>query len=420
MTKRLKDAITKCSEIRTALNALAEDAAEEERAGLVDHLTAAETELREATAAEPSEADPLTVEPDSAERERREIRARCSIARWLTGTVVDGPEAELVAAECAPGQLPVSMLFGPPPAPSPEERAAATVAAAAVAENVMPTAQQVFVSPLAARLGIMTPTVRAGESAFPYVMTGVSAAAVAAGDDIGDSSPKILAKSAGNRRVSATFDYQREDSAKLGDLDAVLTDNLRQGLADEFDRQITVGDNAAPNLNGLLTQIPATDPGDNMVTDFKKLTALVAEFVDGLYAESYGEVRLLTSPRVAHFLKSLLPSANTLDDALAWLARTFAGEPGISRRVPTIAAVDNATPADRRAAGGGLWGIRTGVPSLAYAPIWSGIDLVRDEITGAKKGTVTVTAYLLAGGVVIVRPDAYTVATVQTEAGVAP
>ena len=331
------------------------------------------------------------------------------------GVGVTGAAAEFAAAEQCPGQLPVSMLFGPPPA---EERAAATVAAAAIAENPAATIGEVFVSPLAGRLGIVTPTVPAGVAAYPFISKGVSPAAVAKGVAIGDSSPTIDAKTLSPGSISATFDYRREDAVMLADLDSALTANLREALSDEFDEQIVIGDNASPNLNGLLTQNAAPDIGDNVVTTFESLATATAPFLDGLYAESFGQIRLITSPTVAQFLKSLIIT-DTADDAYSWLERTFAGGITVSARAPSIAAVNHGTAGDRRAGGGGLWAIRTRVPSLAYAPIWSGVDLVRDEISGAKSRTVTVTAYMIAGGVAMLRPDAYTVTTVRTVQGAA-
>ena len=61
-----------------------------------------------------------------------------------------------------------------------------------------------------------------------------------------------------------------------------------------------------------------------------------------------------------------------------------------------------------------LWAVRRRHPILAYAPIWRGIDLVRDEVTGVRKRLVRLTAFLICGGVALVRPDAYEAVTVKT------
>ncbi len=417
MTEATKEALERNSLARTKLNEL-QSAAEPDSAAIETAQTEwRETEeaLRTALAAEDGTETPAV---DAEVRERRELRSRARVTDYVNatarGATLEGAAAEYAAAEGCVGMMPLNMLFGAPP----ETRAAATVAADAVAENPDPTAGEVFISPLAGRLGIRTPTVPAGQKSYPYIGTGVSPEAVAKGTDVGDSSPAIMALTATPRALSATFDFQREDAALLADLDSALSENIRQSLADTFDAQIIAGNNTDPNLNGLLTQRAPTAPADNTLTDFAALVAATSPFVDGTYADRYEQVELLMHPTVAHYLKSVYRGTSTQDSAYDWLMRNFAGIT-MSARVPTIAAVNHGTANNRRAGGGGLWGIRRRVPSLAYAPIWSGLQLVRDEITGAKSRTVTVTAYMLAGGVAIVRPPAYVPATIKTVQGVA-
>lgn len=430
ITKRLQTAITASVAAREAVNGLADDAPDDDRAAAVAKLAEADKELREASTAEPTEPerraaeDRLEVDDPSAlsaeDRERAEIRSRARLGGYVraaaNGKPVDGAEAEYAEAMGVPGQMPVTMVFGPPPR---ETRASATVAADAIAENPDPTAPQVFLSPLASSLGIMSPTVPPGVKAYPYISTGTSAAAVAKTKSPDDSSPAISALTVSAGRIAGRMQYQREDAAMLADLDSSLTANLQATLRDRFERQILAGDGAAPNLNGLLTQRKPAVPTDNTVTTFATLVDSVKDFVDGTYAESFEQVSLITSPTVASFLAALLLNAgNRQDSALDWLRSTYPGGLRISGHVPTIAQVNHGTAGDRRAGGGGLWAVRRRVSGLAYAPIWMGVDLVRDEITEAASGTVKVVAYMLAGGVAIVRPDVYTFATVKTVQGV--
>ena len=420
MDAKLRKLMIRQSELREKINGL--QAVETRSTEQDTDLTTARNEYaeveRELRAALADDGQPVE---DAEVRERRELRSRTSVTDFVQAAInrtgVTGAAAEYAEAEGCAGMLPTSMLFPP----RRETRAAATVAAAAVAENVAPTAGEVFVSPLADALGIMTPTAAAGTASYPYISAGIASEAVAAGSDVSDSSPAISAKAVEPRRLSATFDTRREEMAKLADLESALTENIGQSLRDEFDDQIVSGNNTDPNLNGVLTQKAATAPADNTVTTFQTLVDSVKDFVDGTHAEDFNQVSLVTSPRVASFLVGLLLNAgNRQDNALDWLRSTYPGGFRISRKAPTIAQTDHSTAGDRRAGGGGLWAVRRRVPVLAYAPIWNGIELIRDEVTGAKSGTITVTAYMLAGGVAMVRPAAYDVATVKTVQGVAP
>ena len=44
---------------------------------------------------------------------------------------------------------------------------------------------------------------------------------------------------------------------------------------------------------------------------------------------------------------------------------------------------------------------------VAVAPVWSGLELIRDAITGAGKGEIVVTGLALVGGVVLLRSGVF-------------
>ena len=424
MTKSQKADIRR-SKVREKLNA-AQTAAEPKREDidrLSGELATAEQEYRAALTEETAAAE--TPRQGAEADELKEIRSRAKAHRYFAAAAterpIDGAEAEFSAIEGCPGMMPVRMLFGAPPAPAAETRAAATVAAGAVAENPMPTAGEVFVSPLAARLGVMTPVVPAGTAAFPYISTGATAAAVGEGSNISDSSPAISAKTVDPGRVAASVDMQREDMAKLADMDSALTQNITEALRNRFDQQMVGGNGTSPNLNGLLTQRPPTAPTTNVVTTFPLIIAGVQGFVDGTYAERFEDVTLVTAPRVAAYMAGLLLTTNVRqDNVLSWLRQLYPGEFVISGQAPVVPRIDHATAGNRRAGGAGLWAVRRRINPLAYAPIWSGVSLIRDVYSGAKGGVVTLTATLICGGVAVLRPDAFAVTMIATEQGTAP
>ena len=214
---------------------------------------------------------------------------------------------------------------------------------------------------------------------------------------------------------------QREDMAKLADMDSALTQNITEALRNRFDQQMVGGNGTSPNLNGLLTQRPPTAPTTNVVTTFPLIIAGVQGFVDGTYAERFEDVTLVTAPRVAAYMAGLLLTTNVRqDNVLSWLRQLYPGEFVISGQAPVVPPIDHATAGNRRAGGAGLWAVRRRINPLAYAPIWSGVELIRDIYSGAKGGVVTMTATLICGGVAVLRPDAFAVTMIATEQGTAP
>lgn len=427
MNERIIRALREVAEARAAING-AESPTEEMRA----RLTAADAALVAALQDDSPAPDPLPIDPnapDPEERERIELRGRASVGRILSlragQSIIDGAEAEVAAAHgCAPGRIPVEMLFG-----NREDRAA-SAANQVQATVTNPIAPNIFRSALARELGISTPTVGAGVQAYPYISGNTSAAAALPGaaDANSGTAATVSVATIYPARITGTVEWRMEDAAVLSDLEAALRANLRQVLEDAMDTQLLSGDgnqstnrpaNNTPTsagLRGILTQYAVAAPSNADKAKADTVTTLIPKLIamlDGIYAERFQDIRLFTSVPGIRFLKSLVRiQAGTIgaEDLVEYINRDFGGLRG-SAGIPGVAAASGVAAYSR------LLGHRTSRGLGGVAPIWQGIEAIVDQISGASKGETSVTLRMQMGGVLVLRSDAYTVTTLKTAAG---
>ena len=410
MTDRQKLEI-RSSEIRQRLNEIAGlegDGLTDEVRAESDQLTTeyrdVETRLRAAIAAEQTEE--RTEEIDAEERERRELRGRSALHRFvgsaITGAAVDGAEAEYAAAEGCPGLVPLTM-FGP----TTEQRAALHTRAVeqrAVTEapadsdvphRHAPIVPALFDRSVAAFLGVEMPTVGTGIASYPVLSTSLQGGMKGESKAAAEGAGAFTVTDADPRRLTGAFRIRREDIAKLPGLEESLRENIGAVLSDELDKQVVNGNGTAPNLNGLLQQLDNPDAPATGQEDYARYQAALSSHIDGLFATMPGDVRALVGVETLRHMLGIY-RANE-DAATAYdLATTRYGGVRATRRLAT-AAVQNAIIRRANPAG----------DRVAVAPVWMGLELIRDPYTAAGKGEIVVTATSLVGGVVLLRSGAF-------------
>ena len=405
----------RASEIRERLNVIAAmegdaltDEVRAEESTLGTEYRDVETKLRAATIAEgdPNETRDTAVTPE--QRERAELRGRARLHRFISAAIhdrsPDGAEAEYAESAGCPGLVPLA-LFGP----TAEERAAEFRAAAelravtpAPADSDVTTTHAAIVPALfdrsvAGQLGIEMMSVPTGIRSFPVLATSLTGGPRAESAAAAETAGSFTVTDADPRRIAGSFKILREDIAKMADLEDALNMNLSAVLSDEFDKQVVNGDNAAPNLNGILEQL--TDPSAPAASaeDFGRYAAAFGSHIDGLFAVTPGDVRALVGPKTLQHMVSVFGGANSDRSAYSYLSQEFGGVRA-SRRIPDPsgniqqAIIRRANPAGDR---------------VAAAPVWSGVELIRDPYTGAGKGEIIVTGTVLVGGVVLLRSGAF-------------
>ena len=360
-----------------------------------------------ATEGDPDETREVTI--DSEEREALEIRGRSTLGRYMGAAITDQPvngaEAEYAEARGCPGYMPLDMT-----GPTMEQRQAAfhrasehrAVTPAPVDSSLphthAPIVPAVFNRSAGAWLGVEQPTAQTGVASYPVLSTNLQADIEAEGDEATEHAGAFTVTDADPRRLTGAFRIRKEDIAKMPGLEEALRDNLSRVLSSEYDKQLVSGDNVAPNLDGILRQL--TDPAAPAASaeTFDRYLAALVSHIDGLYAVDEQGVRALVGPHTLRHMAQSLRTGNAADQTFTAYWRANGGGLRSSKRI-----ADPATNIQQAI-------MRRSNPAgdrVAVAPVWMGMELLRDPYSSAGKGEIVVTATMLIGGVVLLRKDAF-------------
>ena len=378
------------SEVRQKLNELAgdENADGAEVDKLVAEMGTLESRYRAAVTVEDhadAEAEAAKAAKTPETRELAELRGRVELRDYLLeaakGRAATGAAHEFRAAimgdAAREGVIPWEALL-----PVEERADAATVGPTTIQGNQQPIMARVFAASAAAFLGVAMPSVPVGQTIYPIMSGGATAAMRAAGAAKDAEPATFTVETLEPVRLSARYLFRVEDLAKLKGMEDALRADLRAAMSDAMDKQVLSGDGTAPNQSGFLTTLTApSDPTGTAATFADFLAAHVAG-VDGLYASGLQGVRMLVG---VESYKIAAAAFNTSGDtASSDYLTVHSGGLRTSANIPAAAStIQNAIT---YAAGGA---------GSAVAPVWQGLEMIRDPYTSAASGEIALTAVAL-------------------------
>ena len=380
---RLQKLQLRHSEARQALGALLDadgdrpDTYDADLATATAECRSIETELQAALVAgdEPATEEATTAEAPEG-RELRHLVDASNVGAIFDAALerrsIDGPTAELQQHyHLAANQVPLDLLSGP------VETRAITPAPADVGATQQTIVPYVFPSSVAAFLAIPQPRVPVGEAVYPVLTStlavGTPAEGAAQAETTGSFSADVLSPS----RIQSSYFFSRESAARMAGLDTSLRENLSAGLSDGLDQQIIAG------ANGLLTGSNLDANAVSAEATFASyLSALVYSRVDGRYADTAASLRIVAGTATYAHAGSVYRQAETDRTALDRLMQLTGGV-RVSAHVPAVASTKQQVV------------VRLGQRMDAVAAVWEGVTLIPDEITGASKGTISITAVML-------------------------
>ena len=377
----------KSSEIRArllAINGLEGDAYTDEIRSESDTLTTeftdVETRLRAALVVEGDETEKRDLEYQNGStpeaRELLELTGRANAGAIIMAVTekrnCSGAELELQQAHgLAENQIPLSMLMRV------EQRAAGvTTAPTNVGTNQAEIVQPVFASGAGAFLGIDRPTVAAGDAVYPVLATRPDVGGPHSdSSDVPETDSTFDADLLAPDRIQASSMYRRVDAARFPNMDSALRMALNSGLEEKLDYEVLRG------TEGLLTGSKLSNHNKSgETTHAQYLSQFCFGRVDGRYAAEQSDIKVLMgSESYAHAgsIYQATPHLSALDALMAKVAVR------VSAHVPAVASTKQNNV------------IRLGMRSDYVQPMWMGVTIIVDEVTGSGKGEIEVTAVLL-------------------------
>ena len=262
-----------------------------------------------------------------------------------------------------------------------EERAAATITGDTQG-NQQPTTRAVFPGSVSDFLNIDKPTVPVGTYLIPVITTSATVHSPAAGDAAAETTGAFTVDTLTPSRLQASFRWRRENAAAFMELESALRDNLNESVMAALD---------SANLNH------ATDGllGSGGLTARAGDAAAEASFadhygflfdsatIDGSFAMMSSDIKILYGPHGYAHAASVYRGNSSDVTALSAMMHDSGGVM-TSSHVPDPATNDQAVI------------VRKGSRRDFTCPMWQGIEIVFDDITGAANGELVIWAYLMA------------------------
>lgn len=358
---------------------------------ITKELEKSEIELRAAIVLH-GDNSPQNSSDEGEKREFDDILSKASVADYLSEAVnpnfsMDGASRELreaVFGEDKFGFMPMHLLQD-----DVEERAdAVTNIATAIQENQMSIAARVFARSAMGYLGISTPSVPVGTVTYPRLVSGTTADVRDPSVELDGAKATLESVSINPVRLTASYTFTLESLAKIQGFEEALRNDLRAVISDQSDDLAINGQaavaNTSPAVAGLVNSLAdPTDPSG--VADWESVFGLYDAHVDGFYAVSDEEVRMLVNPLTWRHVMGLQveTSGALMRDVIDRSRfRTSAHLPASGGNVET-----GLTYA------AGASGLARGL----IMPTWDGIQIIDDPYTRAKAGERVITAIVMQG-----------------------
>ena len=317
----------------------------------------------------------------SETRERSEIRTRTGLADYLRaaagGAAVTGAAAEFAAACGVPtvGHVPMA-LFGRT-TPTPELRA--ITPGPAVKGALLPIVPYLFERSAAASLGIMMPSVPAGQVQIAKVGTAPPSDTLAKDGTAPATAAAVSLVNQAPVRIAGSFEVRVEDLAVMPSLESALSEAMQGSLSNELDE--SVFNSAAGELNGLFTQatdVAAASSVETMATGIARF----AKLVDGRHSYDLSDLRAVIGSATFALYAGIFSASGDVS-LFDYLTRIL-GSIRVSDRVPAVAST---------AQKGVVVLSASSTPPKIH--VWDAMQIVRDPYSGAGAGRVTLTATAL-------------------------
>lgn len=308
-----------------------------------------------------------------------ETRARLAdvFEATSTGRLTTGATAELQAERgLAADQIPLSLL---------ETRATSGSAPANVGRNQDEILPVVFPESSLAFMGVSNPTVGVGERVYPVMTAPTDGAAdYDEGTKVDDTDFTFASTLLAPRRIQRSFTWSIEDGAIFAGMEDALRRNLSAGLGDGLDEYVLTKTD-----KGLFDH--GTDPSaPTKEADYAAYRLAVMGRVDGIYASRASDVRMLVTPGIYRHMDSKFRGTGGTDESALEMVMRLSGGIRSTANAPDPTGDEFHQAVTHR-----------GPAGAAVAPIWDGIQLIRDNISGSREGEIRLTAVMLANFAVL-------------------
>ena len=267
----------------------------------------------------------VTESLSSEERELAELRSNVEFGKYVGAAlagmpVMGGPELEYNQhLSIAADYFPLELLAGPG-----EHR---TLRNGDAEGNQATWLDRVIADTAAQRLGVTFPSVAPGVAAYPVMSAGASGVQRGRTQAVTEGTYTVAVEELKRSRNSVYGIYSIEDELRLPGLaDAIVRDMRALSMVSTIDKAIFVGDSGANENTADITGLQTVIITETTVTQANKikcdeLLKVFLAYVDGVYASSLADVRVVTTTGSNTLWGSTIPAAAVDNQTVAAFLR---------------------------------------------------------------------------------------------------
>ena len=276
----------------------------------------------------------------------------------------NGPLAELQQEYgLSANYIPVDVMFAAGLTPAPTN----------IGVNQAPVQGPIFRSGDAAWMGVQTPVVESGDQVYPVITTRPTVGGPHTdGTDIADTQLTVSTELLSPSRIGASIRHLNTQALRMPQMEPAFRNILNGALREAFDTAV---------VKELLT-VTQIDKTSNIVNYSRSLQQLIYDFVDGRYATSPADIGVMVGPQTYNALSTFYRANGSETSALDRIGQLSAG----IRATANLSALTGSNKNQEAL-------VRVGSGRRnAVCPVWRGVEITTDRITGATKGEVEVIA----------------------------
>ena len=370
----------------TSLRAERTDTYADDVGKLTKEVRSLETDVGAAIAAGDDKVEEVATKDTPEGKEYRELRSSVDFGRYVSAAmgghgVTNGPELELNQhLKIADGYFPMELLAG-----KLETRASLGDVDAGASQGTW--LDRVFHGTAAERVGISFRPVSPGVAAYPVTATGGAPQQRGRTQAATVRTYTVTVTEIKPARRAVHGVYSIEDDARLPGLSAAIERDMRAAMTESVDLAVFKGDDGANEAGADIVGMQTASITEATMTQANKVKAdevlkFFLEYVDGKYAASLSDVRIVTSVGANVLWHGGIHNAAAdnqtiaqflMASGLGWMAR---------------GGIDAATASGDF---GAYIGLARGIEGAGIAAVWDQGQLIRDPYSGADTGEVQLT-----------------------------
>ena len=246
---------------------------------------------------------------------------------------------------------------------------------------------RVFNGTAAEYLGISMRPVAPGMAAFPVTSAGGAPVQRGREEAVAESTYTIAITEIKPSRAAVHGIYSVEDDMRLPGMSEAIERDMRMAMVEDVDHTIFQSDAGANEASGDVTGLRTAAISETTLTQANKVKAdetlkAFLAFVDGQYAASMADVRIVTSVGSNVLWQGSIHNSAASNQTIG----QFLMASGMTWR--TRGGIDTNTA---NGDFGAYMGLSRGIEGAGIAAIWEQGQLIRDPYSGATKGEVQLT-----------------------------